>query len=897
LSSSTPISAARAARLILRLRLARFFNQVASGFQRFRRGSANSKRTATPGKSKLGWFVGAIVALSMIFSFTNIARQAMANIKERLGSTTTTVTVAKSPVDAGAPQGWLGAQLSNLTKQDAEALGRGEARGAKVTGTVAASPAAKVGLERNDIITGLDQQDIANARDLIRIVASKAPGTSVELILWRNGKERRVPILLAARPTGAVSPQHKRLALPVAPGYALPWEVLQGALLEACVLLLATLLMALASREIAQPDWDVEWLVTFPVPLTTLLGVRILERTLVNPTGLFILWPFLSVVAWEAGYRVAAPLLGLAVTFALLAILTTIWTLCDTGLRLNLSPPKLRNLQAILSIVAVGCLYLAMSPGIAADSYLLGWAPGVPAILFWLPPGLAIGALTATQPADAGLALLALAIEVLICVALGFAVLAYQVRLGVVSVAGRESGRGISKRPPATRATTRRLPLSPIQARELKLLARDRSFLVQTLLLPVIIIGAQVLLNTPGRTFAVGLGSPEHVAAAAFAVAAYTLMFSAFQTLNSEGQALWILYTLPRSLETILREKAVLWGVVCLAYAIAVIALGLAWNPTFSLHQLELISIILLGVPIFAVISTALGVFACDPLAQLVQRRVRPSYLYLYMLLASLYVVAIYASSIWQRAGLIVLTALLGMALWQKARDHLPYLLDPDASPPARVSVADGLIAALLFFVLQALIALALSSGEPKLTGRATTIAFAVAGAATYACVRFVYWRLKTEGVPRVWGAAPMSSVVSTSAWGVLGGSLTAAAGLVYLNLIAHTQLFETAHESAFKGDELAWLALLTVCAAPIFEEFIFRGLIFGGLRRSLGLGASLLASAAIFAIVHPAASVIPVFGLGIGAALVYERTRFLLGPMLVHGVYNAAIVGYQALS
>jgi hypothetical protein len=894
-SASTPISAARAARLILRLRLARFFNQVASGFQRFRREPVSGKRTATPGKNKLGWFVGGLVALSMIFSFTNIARQAMANLQERLGSTT--VTVAKSPADAGPPQGWLGAQLANLTKEEAQALGRGEVQGAKVTGTVAASPAAKAGLQRDDIIIGVDRQDIASARDLIRLVASQAPGASVELIVMRSGKKLPLPVLLAARPTGAVTPQHKRVPLPAAPGYALPWQVLQGSLLEACVLMAATLLMLLASREIAQPDWDVEWLVTFPVPLTTLLGVRILERTLVNPAGFFILWPFLSVVAWEAGHRFAAPLLGLAVAFALLGILTTIWTICDTGLRLNLSPPKLRNLQALLSIVAVGSLYLAMSPGIAADSYLLRWAPEVPSLLLWLPPGLAIRALAAAAPPEAGLALLALMLEALIGVALGFAILAYQVRSGVVSVAGRESGRAIGKRPLGTRAATRRLPLSPIQARELKLLARDRTFLVQTLVLPIIIIGAQVLLNTPGRTFAVGLGSPEHVAAAAFAVAAYTLMFSAFQTLNSEGQALWILYTLPRSLEAILREKALLWGIVCLAYAIAVIALGLAWNRTFSVQQLELITIVLLGVPIFAVIGTALGVFACDPLAQLVQRRVRPSYLYLYMLLASLYVVAIYASSIWQRAGLIVLTGLLSLALWQKARDHLPYLLDPDASPPARVSVADGLIAALLFFVLQALVALALSSGEPKLTGRATTIAFAVAGAMTYACVRFAYWRLKTEGVPRLLGAAPKSTLVSAIAWGVVGGSLAAAAGFVYLNLIAQTQLFETARESTFGRDELAWLALLTVCAAPIFEEFIFRGLIFGGLRRSLGLGASVLASAAIFAIVHPAASVIPVFGLGIGAALVYERTRFLLGPMVVHGVYNAAIVGYQALS
>ena len=76
--------------------------------------------------------------------------------------------------------------------------------------------------------------------------------------------------------------------------------------------------------------------------------------------------------------------------------------------------------------------------------------------------------------------------------------------------------------------------------------------------------------------------------------------------------------------------------------------------------------------------------------------------------------------------------------------------------------------------------------------------------------------------------------------------------------------------------------------------EFIFRGLIFGGLRRSLGFPAAALASAAIFAIVHAPASVVPVFGLGLAAALVYERTRMLAGPMIVHATYNAVVVAFQ---
>ena len=62
-------------------------------------------------------------------------------------------------------------------------------------------------------------------------------------------------------------------------------------------------------RELAQPVWDLEWLVTLPVSLPTSAWGEIVERTLLNSAGLLGLWPFLSVVAWESGYRFAAPIL------------------------------------------------------------------------------------------------------------------------------------------------------------------------------------------------------------------------------------------------------------------------------------------------------------------------------------------------------------------------------------------------------------------------------------------------------------------------------------------------------------------------------------------------------------------------------------------------------------
>jgi membrane protease YdiL (CAAX protease family) len=273
---------------------------------------------------------------------------------------------------------------------------------------------------------------------------------------------------------------------------------------------------------------------------------------------------------------------------------------------------------------------------------------------------------------------------------------------------------------------------------------------------------------------------------------------------------------------------------------------------------------------------------------------VRPTYLYLYMLLVSLYGYAIFAGSIWQRAGLMVLTALLAIALWQKARDQLPYLLDPSASPSARVSVSDGLIAALMFFVLQALIAAGeVAVARPhRLTTFMLWIAFCGAGAVTYGVMRFAYWRAHTLDVPRMWGPRMPRALL----WGAAGGVAAALAGLAYIEIAVALDLFPALRRAGVPVDSrtILWLAVLAIAAAPVFEEFIFRGLIFGGLRRSLGFGPAALASAAIFAIVHPAAAVIPVFAMALCAAFAYERTRMLAAPMVVHAVYNAAVLGFQ---
>ena len=55
-----------------------------------------------------------------------------------------------------------------------------------------------------------------------------------------------------------------------------------------------------------------------------------------------------------------------------------------------------------------------------------------------------------------------------------------------------------------------------------------------------------------------------------------------------------------------------------------------------------------------------------------------------------------------------------------------------------------------------------------------------------------------------------------------------------------------------------------------------------------------LLLSAALFAIMHPPVSMLPVFVLGLCTAFAYDKTRALLAPVLVHAVYNGALLAQQ---
>ncbi|MES2319515.1 MAG: type II CAAX endopeptidase family protein [Pseudomonadota bacterium] len=667
---------------------------------------------------------------------------------------------------------------------------------------------------------------------------------------------------------------------------------LQALTMQLSLLFLASILLPLSGREIAAADWDLEWLVTLPAKRSTLLWGRILERTLANPTGWILLTPCGTMLAWYAGFGWSAPLAGLGGAVALLPLAAMLRTLADTGLRMSLAPSQLRNVQALTAITGLPLLYLALAfAAMNSDSPVIGLARQWPEGAQWLPPGLLIKAMAAVSPAQAVAALALLALECAGTLWLGMRMLRHQLRDGVVASGVRETSR--SAAPAKASALAFLLPRSTIKRRELRLLGRDRNFMIQSLLVPVMIVGGQMVFTNSASAIADMAASPTFLAGMAFGIGSYMLMLSAFQTLNNEGPSLWMLYTVPRSIESVLKEKAEFWGALALIYPLLILVTGLWLAPGNAVATLGLFAVVLAGIPIFATIAVALGVFGCDPLAQDARSKVRPGYLYLYMMLSGLYIYTVTAAPWPAKLVLMVLMAALAIALWQKARDQLPYLLDPAASPPARVCAADGLIAATLFFVLQGVFVLGLVKLAGMAAPEALVAGFAASGLLVFSIMRLVYWLAKTSGVPPLLHGKLAPSL----GWGLGGGLAAGALGLAYMTVLARWNWFPDArlgtHNMAFA---LHWLVLLALVAAPLCEEFIFRGLVFGGLRRSMGLAPAMLMSAALFAIVHPPASVLPVFVLGLCAAYVYERSRALLAPVLVHALYNGMLLAWQSV-
>ncbi len=107
-------------------------------------------------------------------------------------------SIMKSLVETGTvSRGYLGVSTENVTPDVAEQLGLArDTKGVVISDIEPDSAADKAGLQRTDVILGVNGQPVNSMEEMRLHIAQMAPGSVVKLRINRDGKERTVSVTL-----------------------------------------------------------------------------------------------------------------------------------------------------------------------------------------------------------------------------------------------------------------------------------------------------------------------------------------------------------------------------------------------------------------------------------------------------------------------------------------------------------------------------------------------------------------------------------------------------------------------------------------------------------------------------------------------------------------------------
>lgn len=96
-------------------------------------------------------------------------------------------------------QGWIGANLTELTQEITKHLNYKDAYGVYVQDTLRDSPAQTAGILPGDIITNIDQQETSEVIATIKLIASLNPGDSHQFTVFRQGKYLEYTVIITPK--------------------------------------------------------------------------------------------------------------------------------------------------------------------------------------------------------------------------------------------------------------------------------------------------------------------------------------------------------------------------------------------------------------------------------------------------------------------------------------------------------------------------------------------------------------------------------------------------------------------------------------------------------------------------------------------------------------------------
>jgi serine protease Do len=103
-------------------------------------------------------------------------------------------------------RGWLGVALADVTEEVAQHVGLATATGVHIASVVdqpGGSPAAQAGIRAGDIILKWNDSTVRMPIDLMRLVGKTAIGSKAKVVVFRDGQELTLEVVVGERPDDA----------------------------------------------------------------------------------------------------------------------------------------------------------------------------------------------------------------------------------------------------------------------------------------------------------------------------------------------------------------------------------------------------------------------------------------------------------------------------------------------------------------------------------------------------------------------------------------------------------------------------------------------------------------------------------------------------------------------
>jgi membrane protease YdiL (CAAX protease family) len=453
----------------------------------------------------------------------------------------------------------------------------------------------------------------------------------------------------------------------------------------------------------------------------------------------------------------------------------------------------------------------------------------------------------------------------------------------------------------AAAAATRKIKFGkdPLFAKEMMWFARDRSAIVQAILIPMTMAAVQlfnlrILLSELG-------GSWNYFCAAAILFGTYFLITLGPKSLASEGSALWIALTWPCGLENLLKAKARIWA----GLASVVVAAALCYAVWLFPASGWKIGLVGLGWLVFARSLAEKSVTLVTVTSESGETEKIPAGRRWAVQLGTLTFFIGVATRQWTLAVTgVVYSVMTAAGMWQNFRARLPYLYDPWSE---KMPQAPSLMHAMIAISALVEICAVISGAAVYFLGRdnlavAQTVGYG-AGAVIVSLLMAEFLRKRGVSQSEIWLWRQANSAQSGGKGMLLslavGVSLGLALGLLalgYLKLLHQFPLTaeildEASRKQAAIPHLKGALLVLGVLFAPVAEEYLFRGMLYRALDREWGGWLAVAGSAVFFAIYHPPLAWAPVVLVGLCNALLFKRTGRLAPAVALHMVYNATVL------